>query len=616
VALRRDSVAWHQSLQTRVFISGLVVCAITVITLLLAASELVSEYEKDQADQRLSTAQEALDRLLNNRLQFAHTQLRLIAELPVFRAVLSDPDARSDRPTMAEMAEHYRSQLTATECDILDENGTELGSAPSDRRRQAVLAAQKPAKEASNVVVESNGELYLVVSEPAMFLTETLGVLRAAYILDDKVAAELAHLTQTEVSFFGDRSLTASSLRPVDRSPIVASPTNNYFLGGRYIGARYPFPNTAGTQNNSLLLMVDRRPTQRLLNSIRIRLVWVAAITFSVGIALLVFSSRKVSSHMQTIARAAKHIAGGEWLQRVPARGSGEAVQLAEAFNEMTEALVHWHDEAAARTRSLEDTQQHLREARDAAEAANGAKSTFLASMSHELRTPLNAIIGYTEMLKERAEEDRLDEFVPDLERVVRASRHLLALINNVLDMSKIEAGRMDLDVSEFNFEELVTHVVQTSQPLVMERGNTLVVESSHPIGIVHQDRTKLQQVLLNLIGNACKFTDKGQIVLRSSLVTQNGATDLVLEVADSGIGMSPEQSSRLFREFMQAEASTKRKYGGTGLGLAISQRLCALIGGSITVDSTLGVGTTFTVRVPAEFQKPLRQVEEVGKTF
>jgi signal transduction histidine kinase len=604
VARRRDSVAWHQSLQTRVFITGLVVCAITVITLLLAASELVSEYEKDQAGQRLSTAQQALDRLLDNRLQFAHTQLRLIAELPVFRAVLSDPDARSDRPTMVEMAEHYRSQLTAVECDILDENGTQLGAASSEPRRPAVLAARKPAREASNVVVESNGELYLVVSEPAMFLTETLGMLRAAYVLDDKVAAELAHQTQTEVSFFGARDLTASSLSPADRGQIAASPTNNYFLGRRYIGARFPFPNTAGSQNNSLLLMVDRRPTQRLLNSIRSRLVWVAAITFGVGIALLVFSSRKVSSHMQTIARAAKHIAGGEWLQRVPARGSGEAVQLAEAFNEMTEALVHWHDQAAVRTRSLEDAQQHLREARDAAEAANGAKSAFLASMSHELRTPLNAIIGYTEMLREQAEDEHLDEFVPDLERVVKASRHLLALINDVLDLSKIEAGRMELDISEFDFEELVTQVVQTSQPLVIDRGNTLVVESLHPIGIVCQDRTKLQQVLLNLISNACKFTDKGQIVLRSSSETRRGTTDLVLQVSDSGIGMSPEQVSRLFREFMQAEASTSRKYGGTGLGMAISQRLSELIGGKITVESALGVGTTFTVRVPAELQK------------
>jgi signal transduction histidine kinase len=605
VAYREDSVPWHQSLQTRVFVSGLVVCAITVVTLLLAASELVSEYEKHQAGQRLGAAQEALDRVLNKRLEFIHTQLRLIAELPVFRAVLSDPDARSDRPTMNQMAEHYRSQLAAEECAILDESGNHLGFASSDYAGHAVLANQKPARKASHSVVESNGALYLIVSQPAMFLSETLGVLRAAYVLDDGVASELAQLTQTEVSFLGTRELTASSLNAADRQQIGSSAANNYFLDGRYIGGRYPLLNTAGS-GTSLLLMVDRQPTQRLLGSMRVRLLWVAAITFGIGIALLVFSSRRVLRHMRAIAEAAKHIAGGEWQQRVPARGSGEAVQLAEAFNEMTEAL-------AARTRSLEHAQQHLREARDAAEKANGAKSAFLANMSHELRTPLNAIIGYTEMLKEAAEERQLDDFVPDLNRVVGAGRHLLALINNVLDLSKIEAGRMELDVSEFDFEEMVTNVVQTSQTLVSARGNTLVLESARPIGIVSQDRTKIQQVLLNLIGNASKFTENGRIVFRTSSETRLGKTDLVLQIADTGIGMSPEQLSRLFHEFMQAEVSTARKYGGTGLGLVISQRLCGLMGGAIRVESEQGVGTTFTVRIPAVIRNPKPDPYESG---
>jgi signal transduction histidine kinase len=603
VAHRVDSVRWYQSLQTRVFISGLAVCAITAGTLLLAASQLVSEYEKRQAAQRLNTAQQAVDRLLNNREDFARTQLRLIAELPVFRALLTDLDARSDRPTIDQLAEHYREQLQAEECAIFDGDGKELGFAARDAGRFPVT--RNLMWESRYSVVESNGGLYLVVSEPAMFLTERLGMLKAAYALDDKVAAELANLTQTEVSFFAHDAVAASSLSEPERNRIAGSAANdNDFLGGRYISGRYPFLKGSQAGTGSMLLMVDRRPTEVLLASLRARLLWVAAMTFGVGIALLVFFSQRVSRHMSDIARAANDIADGDWRRRVPERGSAEAVQLAEAFNEMTGALVHWHEEAAARTRGLEDAQLHLCEARDAAEAANGAKSAFLASMSHEFRTPLNAIIGYTEMMKEQAQEQQLDEFVQDLARVLTASRHLLALINDILDLSKIEAGRMEIDVSEFNFEELVSAVVNTSQTLVASRGNILVVEIPYPIGDVHQDRVRIQQVLLNLVGNACKFTEQGRICVRVSREFQNSAELLVLQVADTGIGMSSEQLSRLFQEFTQADVSTTRKYGGTGLGLAISQRLCKLMGGAITVESRIDAGSTFTVRLPAHVDR------------
>jgi signal transduction histidine kinase len=300
---------------------------------------------------------------------------------------------------------------------------------------------------------------------------------------------------------------------------------------------------------------------------------------------------------MRAIARAAMDIASGDWRQRVPVRGSGEAVQLARAFNDMTEALVHWHEEAAVRTR--------------AAEEANGAKSAFLASMSHEFRTPLNAIIGYTEMMKDEAEDERLESFVPDLQRVLAASRHLLALINDILDLSKVEAGKMEMDVSEFDFEELINSVVHTSEALVASRGNKLILQSPRPVGTVHQDRTRIQQVLLNLVSNASKFTENGEVRLRVMLDT----SEIVMHVADTGIGMSPEQLSRLFQEFTQAEATTTRKYGGTGLGLAISQRLCGLMGGSITVESTPSVGSTFTVRLPAHLQVKTQSANQPGKT-
>jgi signal transduction histidine kinase len=233
--------------------------------------------------------------------------------------------------------------------------------------------------------------------------------------------------------------------------------------------------------------------------------------------------------------------------------------------------------------------------ARRAAETASKTKSQFLANMSHELRTPLNAIIGYSEMLREQAEEDGASAYAEDLEKIRAAGRHLLSLINEVLDLSKIEAGRMELFLEAYSVAELVRDVATTVQPLVEKNGNRLIVDANGAGGEARADVTKMRQVLLNLLSNASKFTDHGDI----HLTARHAGDDLILEVRDSGIGMTPEQSAKLFEAFAQAEASTSKNYGGTGLGLAISREFCRLMGGDITVASAVGQGSTFTVRVP-----------------
>jgi PAS domain S-box-containing protein len=237
--------------------------------------------------------------------------------------------------------------------------------------------------------------------------------------------------------------------------------------------------------------------------------------------------------------------------------------------------------------------------ARVAAEQANQAKSQFLANMSHELRTPLNAIIGYSEILKETAEDTDQDEMIPDLEKIRGAGKHLLALINDILDISKIEAGRMELYLESFAVADLVQEVVTTAMPLLQKNHNELRLELAPAVGIIHTDMTKLRQVLLNLLSNAAKFTERGTITLTGERHREGEQDWLVLRVHDTGIGMTPEQVDKLFQAFSQADSSTTRKYGGTGLGLAISQQFCQLMGGEITVESTSGVGTVFTVRLP-----------------
>jgi len=234
-------------------------------------------------------------------------------------------------------------------------------------------------------------------------------------------------------------------------------------------------------------------------------------------------------------------------------------------------------------------------------EAASQHKSQFLANMSHELRTPLNAIIGVTEMLQEDARDLKREDELEPLDRVLRAGRHLLALINNVLDLSKIESGKMELYFESFPIAPLIEDVVKTIQPLAGKNGNQLVLKCPPDIGAMHADQTRVRQALLNLASNANKFTERGTITIDVRRTPGDGREWITIAVADTGIGMTPEQTARLFQEFVQADASMTRKYGGTGLGLAISRRFCQSMGGDIKVESEVGRGSTFTIHLPAE---------------
>jgi len=278
---------------------------------------------------------------------------------------------------------------------------------------------------------------------------------------------------------------------------------------------------------------------------------------------------------------------------------------------------------------ALEAKNAELAEAKIAADKANTAKSSFLANMSHELRTPMNAIIGYSEMLQEEAEDLGQKGFIPDLQKIHGAGKHLLGLINDILDLSKVEAGKMTLYLEEFDVAKLVDEVAATVQPLVTKNGNKLEVICPADLGVMHADVTKVRQALFNLLSNASKFTERGTIRLEvkredvkrnpdGTAAADSYVSRFTFHVQDSGIGMTPEQMSKLFEAFSQADASTTRKFGGTGLGLAISRKFCRLMGGDITVTSEPGRGSTFTVTLPAEvsetphptdtqfFQKPV----------
>jgi PAS domain S-box-containing protein len=247
----------------------------------------------------------------------------------------------------------------------------------------------------------------------------------------------------------------------------------------------------------------------------------------------------------------------------------------------------------------LKQTEGSLREAKQMAEEANLAKSRFLANMSHELRTPLNAVIGYAEMLMEEADERGLQGSIDELRKIQFAGKHLLGLISDILDLSKIEAGRMDVHLETFDVADMVEAVLGTIRPLADRGHNRLVVVCPPSIGFIHADLTKTRQILLNLLSNAVKFTDHGEIRLTASKTLRDGTPAIQFIVADTGIGMTQQQLGKLFQAFSQGDSSTSRRFGGTGLGLAISKAFCDMLGGTIDVKSQLGVGTMFTVRLP-----------------
>jgi PAS domain S-box-containing protein len=243
--------------------------------------------------------------------------------------------------------------------------------------------------------------------------------------------------------------------------------------------------------------------------------------------------------------------------------------------------------------------EEELRRAKTAAEEASRSKSQFLANMSHELRTPLNAIIGYSELMREEAEDLDQQSFVRDLKKVESAGKYLLELINGVLDIAKIEAGKMETHAETFDVESMLYEVASTIAPVVEKNGNRFEITAGPALGSMHTDLTKVRQSLFNLLGNAGKFTHHGVIRLNANRISQNGSESILFQVIDTGVGMTPEQCAKIFEAFTQADASTTRKFGGTGLGLAITREFSRIVGGDVTVASELGKGSTFSMRAP-----------------
>jgi len=354
----------------------------------------------------------------------------------------------------------------------------------------------------------------------------------------------------------------------------------------------------------SIAVVEDQSELFQPLYSLQKSLIIISLFIIVLSVLAANFLSKFLLIPIKKLISGVKKMTFGERGVVVKINSKDEIGQLGSMFNEMSAKLNQSFDELAKANDELEirveERTLELEEAKQEAEEANRAKSAFLANMSHELRTPLNAIIGYSELLEEEAQDIGEEEFGQDLGKIKSAGKHLLSLINDVLDLSKIEAGKMELYLETFELKTMIDEVISTIKPLIEKNSNALQLEISPNLGTMHADLTKIRQSLFNLISNASKFTDHGNITLIIKRYLKDDQEWVSMRVSDSGIGMTPEQLGKLFKAFSQADSSTSRKYGGTGLGLNITKRFCEMMGGDIRVESEIGVGSTFIIELPA----------------
>lgn len=617
---------FRMSIRIKLLLPFVLIIAIVLIILLPITNTTIGARLEEATDERLSQTAIAFGELLEQTEAQALLAASFIANLPEVEEIGAERSvAASVFPTLkTELSLQELSYYTPEHQPgdaVLYYGGPQflVANLTSQRlldvRDRLVLDAIETRVPVSGIAVVPQSSQIIGVA-PVFHEEELAGVVMAVFFLDDIYVEEIGAILNVDAAIVRDNSPVATS---IDRSSGYEQMINDGFIAQSDINSTnieyddgivrrllsHPLFLDGSNQGHVLVTrsIEDVFDVQRQIQNaifLFVGIVSLIVVVFFVGIIL------NFANPLRKLVDATTRVSSGQFRERVEIPNvwfDDEVIDLNRNFNAMTARLDDLYtgleSKVRERTQELSEALRELAVKRDEALDASRTKSLFLANMSHELRTPLNAIIGYSEMLEEEADDFGYEDIIPDLQKIQKAGKHLLALINDILDISKIEAGKVDLFIEEFDLLDLLDEIVVTIQPLIDKNGNQLVFEGEG-LETIHNDMTKMRQVVFNLLSNSAKFTNDGTITLSAKREMDGGTEWLLLAVSDTGIGMNEDQVGRVFSEFMQADVSTTRKYGGTGLGLPISRHFAQMMGGDITITSVEGEGSTFTMRVPA----------------
>ena len=620
------------SMSWKLIIPFVFIIVVTLTMLLPFANQTIAQILEAETDQRLIQTAKSFSGLLEDKESESQLVASFVANLEGVEAVDGDRVAAAAvlSPLKEELdvqelsyyakdyeaggfALYYGGPIIARR-NVFSQHTTDI----RDRLIEEAIASSLPI---SGIAI-SPGSSQIIGVAPIISHDEINGIIMAVFVINEAYVQDIGETLNIDAAIVKDNAPIASTIDEnsgyelmlqdgfIDPSAEFTADTIQYADGINRRLLSYELVVDGGQQGHILVV----HPLQNLValqSQIQnIVIGFVVALVFVV----LIYSLAVIFNFAIPLGRlvtATEKVRAGDFKQRVIQGRTfmrDEVYDLNANFNAMTADLQQMYtgleQKVAARTEELSEALKELAIRRDEALEASKTKSLFLANMSHELRTPLNAIIGYSEMLEEEAEDFGYENIVPDLMKIQKAGTHLLSLINDILDLSKIEAGKVDIYAEDFDFELLLDEIAATIHPLIQNNGNELVVNSANPVGTIHNDMTKMRQIVFNLLSNAAKFTDKGTITIDVQTEMVGDKEWLDISVTDSGIGMTPAQVANVFDEFTQADSSTTRKYGGTGLGLPISRHFSQMIGGDIHVTSEEGVGSTFNVRIPSNFVK------------